>query len=98
MLIHVRIFHHGVETLLAACDEGLLGKKYREGEMILDIKESFYGGDLVEKMSLKDHIKEASIINLVGETCVRAAVDMGMGSEEDIIEVEGIPHLQVVRM
>ncbi len=98
MSVHIKVYQQGVETLLAACDEGLLGKIFKEGEIHLNIKTTFYGGDLVENISLKDKLKEATIINLVGKNCVKTAINMGLGYEEDIMEVEGVPHLQIVKM
>ncbi len=98
MSVYIKLYEQGVETLLAACDEGLLGKIFTQGEIHLDVKETFYGGDLVEDISLEDKLKEATIINLVGENCVKKAIEMGLGYEEDIIEVEDVPHLQIFRM
>ncbi len=94
----MKIYEQGVETLLAACDESLLGQVYTEGEIHLDVKESFYGGDIVKNVSLKEKMREATIINLVGSDCVDVAIDMGLGSEGDVMEVQGVPHLQIVRM
>lgn len=93
-----QIYDQGDDTLLAACDKEILGECFEEGEIQLDIKESFYGGRETEIESLKDKFMSSTIANLVGEEVVEAAIEAGFGSEEDIIWVEDTPHLQIVRV
>lgn len=97
-MVHIREIQHGHEVLLAACDHGLLGQVYREGEIVLDIKESFYGGETGDVEALTELFHQATIINLVGENCVAAAVESGLACEEEVLVIDGVPHLQIVRM
>jgi len=93
-LIYVKVYRRGAEVLVAACDEGLLGRKFREGDLVLWAKESFYRGDLVTKGELVTLLKGCTIANLLGEEAVEAGIEAGVVDEENVIVVQGIPHAQ----
>ncbi len=93
-----QIYDQGDDVLLAACDKEILGECLEEGEIHLDINESFYGGHEIEIEELKNKFGKSTIANLVGEEVVEAAIETGFGSEEDIIWIEETPHLQIVRV
>lgn len=59
--------------VLAACDDSLLGKRFEEKDLILDLRESFYKGELVGDGQFCRMLSEASNINLVGEETIRTA-------------------------
>ncbi len=96
-MISVNIFHSGKEMILAACDEELLGKTFREGKKRLQVSEGFYGGHLVEAPEFLVLLKEVSIANLTGERTVKEAVEGGFIDQEHILMVDGIPHAQMAR-
>lgn len=98
MKISVKIYKQGDDVLLAACDEDLLGKVYREGEVCLSVKNSFYRGETIECKGLGNKLELCTIANLVGQSTVEAAIEEGFGEWEDVMKVQGIPHLQIVRM
>ena len=87
--------------VVAVCDSDLIGKKFDEGEIQLDIKESFYKGDIQKGTSdvsrekaieiMKDMSSEDATFNIVGEEAVDAAIEAGVISEEDVKRIEGIP-------
>ncbi len=93
-----QIYDQGDDVLLAACDKEILGESFKEGDIHLDIKKSFYGGREIEIERLKKKFTKSTIANLVGEDVVDAAIEADFGSEDDIIWVEEIPHLQIVRI
>jgi len=96
----IRLKRHscGHELLVAACDEGLLGKTFEEGELRLEVSERFYGGEKVEARMLVEVLALATIGNLVGEETVEAAIGAGLVDPECVIRVQGVPHAQMVRM
>lgn len=98
MGIYVKVYHVHGEVLVAACDEGLLGKTFREGELKLEVRERFYKGELREAEELKALLDKATIANLVGEECVGKAVELGYVDEGRILRIEGIPHAQIAKM
>ena len=98
MIISYCVYDQQGEKLLAACDKNLLGNIFEEEELHLEVKNSFYSGHEMELEDIDDVFDSATIANLVGENIVGKAIESGFGYEEDIIWVEGVPHLQVVRM
>ncbi len=98
MKISYSVYEQKGEKLLAACDKHLLGETLKEGEMNLKVKESFYGGEEVEIDGLVQYFKTSTIANLVGKKTVEKAIENGFGYEEDILMIQGVPHLQIVRI
>jgi len=98
MKIYVKIYRVQGEILLAACDENLLGKTFREGELKLEVKERFYKGELRDIEDLERLLDEATIANLVGEKCVSKAIELGYVSEDRVLYIQGVPHAQMAKM
>ena len=84
-------------SVLAVCDEELLGKTFSEGRLRLYVSEAFYGGDTVEEGILIQHLQRARSINLVGSRVVSIAVREGLVDENRILTVDGVMHAMVLR-
>ncbi|WP_457752036.1 DUF424 domain-containing protein [Thermococcus sp.] len=97
-MIYIKVYRVQGEVLLAACDEELLGRTFREGEIKLEVKERFYKGELVEEGQLGELLEEATIANLTGERCVSKAIELGYVDPERVLKVQGVPHAQMARM
>lgn len=85
--------------VVALADEDLIGKKFEEGNIQLDVKENFYEGEKkseeeiiadLENMKLED-----ATFNIVGNKSVELALSKGIISEENIGEVKGIKFAMV---
>jgi hypothetical protein len=98
MRIAMRLWKIRDEVVLAACDPNLLGKKYEEGDLHIEIKKEFYLDKYVNENAFRNALKIATIINLVGENVVRIAISEGIVEKENVILIQGIPHAQAVRM
>jgi hypothetical protein len=97
-MIWIRKYSTQGEILLAACDDEILGRTFCEGELQLVVSESFYGGEKVSKENFIGLIKNATIINLVGEKVIKIALDLGLIGPDGIIEIDGVPHAQIAKM
>ncbi len=97
-MIYVKIYNVQGEVLLAACDEELLGRTFREGELKLEVRERFYGGELKDVNELENLLAEATIANLVGERCVSKAIELGYVDKDRVLYIEGIPHAQMAKL
>lgn len=84
--------------MLNICDADLLGKKIAEKDLKLHISQSYYGEKIVEKEEAKDLLKKSSIINMVGKETISLSASLGIGSEQGIKEINGIPFLIVFKM
>ena len=97
MLPHLRIESAQGETLVTICDEKLLGKRFTQGEMTLEVDPSFYKGEEVSVDRCMEALKDATIANMVG-SIVEHAIEAGLVKIENVIELEKVPHAQIVRM
>lgn len=86
------------EIILAACDDGLIGKKFEEDDLCLHVTERFYNGFKVEEDELEKLMDECTIANLVGDEVVDLAIRKKLVRQDRVLRIEGIPHAQFVRM
>lgn len=97
-MISIKIYRQGDDILIGACDEKLIGKKFKDGKFQIDVSKEFYDGKRVDKETLKKYLEDATIANLVGEETVKCAIKIGLIDPDCIIKIKGIPHAQMVRM
>ncbi len=88
--------HEAYRKIIAICDSNLLGKKFEQGKMQLDIKEGFYKGKEMDEKQvmnlLKDVQKEDACFNIVGKESIAAALKTNIIDKNSILEIQGIPH------
>ena len=96
--VFLRIFKDSKYTLVAACDQNLLGETFREGKLKLEVKQDFYMGSRASVADALAAINTADIANLVGQTIVEAAVQKRLVDPTAIVHISGVPHVQIVRM
>ncbi len=97
MTIRMKVYSQGKETLVAAADEDLLGKTFREGKFKIEVG-TFYAGERVGDDELLAQLKLATIGNFVGRETIEAAKKGGYVSDEGILWIGGVPHAQYVVM
>ncbi len=95
--IRVKVHKRGGDVLIAACDDGLLGRTLRDGELRLEVSEEFYGGDKGKEEMLLNRLSLATVANLVGAEVCRIAAEHDYIDRECVILIEGVPHAQMVR-
>lgn len=88
--------HDSYRKIIAVCDSELLGKRFEEGNMQIEVSEVFYGGEEKEEEEvielLQDLYKDDATFNLVGQKSVNTAIKAGIISKEGVIRIQGIPH------
>ena len=98
MSFSIKLTDYQKNAMLNICDANLLGKKITEKELEVHISQSYYGEKIVEKEEAKTLLKNSSIINMVGKEIVSLSTSLGIGSEDGIKEIDGIPFLIVYKM
>jgi len=88
----------GNNVLLAICDAKILGKTLREGKIVFDVKEEFYKGAKVTVEEALAMIENSTIVNMIGKNIVQKAVEKGYVHPEAILNIEGVPHAQIVKI
>jgi len=95
---YVNMRRWGRQVLLAVCDAELLGKTFRESDMVLEVKEDFYKGFKTSIEEAVNLIEECTIVNLIGSNTVNEAIERGYVHPEAVIKVCGVLHAQIVKM
>ncbi|MBT3329335.1 MAG: DUF424 domain-containing protein [Nitrosopumilus sp.] len=98
MQFSVRVSDYQKKTMLNICDAELLGKKIVQDDLTVNISESYYGDRFVDQKEAESLLQSASIINMVGKETVSLSVKIGIGSENGIKIISGIPFLIVFNM
>jgi hypothetical protein len=83
--------------LIAACDNELLGKTLDDGNLCIEVRESFYGGEKVGPDILGRLLEMCTMANLVGKRAVGLATQMGIVDEDCVIYIKGVPHAQCLK-
>lgn len=93
--MYIKVHKSGEKEILAVCDEDLIGKKLEQGDICLDILETFYKGEKVEQKQLESILENYDNINIVGPKSIKIALDINIIKEESIIRIQGVPHAQI---
>jgi len=88
----------GGNVLLAICDAEILGKTLREGKIVFHVKEEFYKGRKVTIEEAVAMIENSTTVNMIGKNVVKKAVEKGYVHPEAILNIEGVPHAQIVKL
>jgi hypothetical protein len=89
-----RIFRTPKEVLVAICDQEILGKKF--GDINFEVKASFYGGEACGEEELREILKDATIINAVGNRIIDFLRKENIVEEKGILNIGDVSHAQVV--
>jgi uncharacterized protein len=81
--------------VVAVCDRELINTTVSDGTMTVTISEWFYGNSPATEEDIREALKSAGNINLMGERAIRLATDMGLITRKDCIMIGKIPHVQV---
>lgn len=96
--MYAKIHQQGNKSVLAVCDKDLLGKSLKSGKIKFKVSESFYGGRKVKEKKLRKLLEENNNINLIGEKCVKIALEEKLINENSIIKIENVPHAQIFKI
>lgn len=96
--VHEVKFRNMRETIVCVCDDEHVGKTYSEDGKELFVNERYYGSEKMPIDRIKDMLKKATIMNFVGANSVELGVDEGYVDIENVIQIQKVPHAQVVFM
>lgn len=88
----------GNDVILSICDAEILGCTLREGKIVFRVTEEFYKGAEVELEEAVKMIENSTIVNMVGRNIVQKALEKGYIHPEAILNIEGVPHAQIVKL
>ena len=97
-MFSARLIRHKDSNMLNICDKELLGKTLNRDNFRLKISEKYYAEKIVEKEEARDLLKKSDNINMVGKDIIDLSVNLGIGSEEGVKVIDGVPFLIVFKM
>ncbi len=95
--ICINTIKQGRHVIVAACDAELLDKSLQYGKIKFIVRKDFYGGSRVFLEEAIEIMKIGTIINLVGKQIVNGALKHGLVHPNAIINIAGVPHVQIMR-
>jgi hypothetical protein len=98
MALIAKVHKREDRTVVAVCDAALLGHKFTEGDRQLDLSGDFYKGDEMDDKAIGDLIRNADVVNLVGEEAVKLGLQEEVITQDHVITIASIPHAQAVVM
>ncbi|KYH26879.1 hypothetical protein HAPAU_07660 [Halalkalicoccus paucihalophilus] len=84
--------------LVSVCDRNVLGETFENGDVSITVTEEFYGGEEADESEVAATLARASVANLVGERAVALAIERGHVDETNVLDIDGTPHAQFLRM
>ncbi len=88
----------GTGDVVAVCDRELINTTVRHDRITVTITEAFYGSSPATETEVREALKNAGNINLMGERCVSLAIEMGLVTRSGCIMIGTIPHAQIYQL
>jgi len=86
--------------IVAVCDSELIGKRFEEDNLQLDVKESFFKGELKtreEAIEVMTEMKlEDATFNIIGDRAVKAALEAGVIRPGHVGKIAGISYALIL--
>jgi len=95
MRYYIKIHKKREDAITAICDEEIIGKRFDEGDIQLEVSERFYNGRLIGDDAAADEMNNARILNITGKNIINLALKKGVIKKSNILQVQRIPHAEV---
>lgn len=82
--------------LLVITDSDIIGKKFEEERLQLDLTKKFYQGEVKNKEEVKQIIMTARHLHLTGKGSVAIGVEMDLVDQKKIIFIDKVPHAEIM--
>jgi len=85
------------QIVVAMCDAELVGRKLKDGKIVVTLNEGFYGGEVFDEdeSGIFNLLRGASSYNIFGERAIAVAVKFNLVDKSTVRVVDGVPHAQV---
>ncbi|MBD3227149.1 MAG: DUF424 family protein [Candidatus Lokiarchaeota archaeon] len=98
MYVYMKVIKRKKDILVASCDDHLLDKTIKEGNLTIKVSSKFYGDKKlhIDDVECINNLKNATMTNLVGKNIIKKAIDLNIIHKSAIIYINGIPHAQSI--
>lgn len=97
MAFAVKVVNYQRNRMLNICDVDLVGRTLVEGDLTMNLSQSYFAERIVEEKEAEQLLKNCSIINMAGEKTIALSVKIGVGSLKGIKKIDGVPLLLVFK-
>ncbi len=94
----LNVHRRGKDIVVAACDEAILDKTFKGGELKIHVSRKFYGEETCSEKELVSALRSCTSANLVGEEVVEVAIKAGFIEEACVIYIGKVPHAQLYKV
>lgn len=98
--MYLRIHDTKDGRIVAACDEGLIGRILDDGKAYLDLDRyrDFYVGEKADPATVAKALTRFMSANLVGKDATDAAITAKVAKKQDIMYINRTPYIQIYRI
>lgn len=96
--MYLKTHLQGAETLVAVCDCDVMGGKFSEGQLCLEVKADFFGEEKASCTEVAAALTGATMANFVGQKTVEHAISLGYVERDNVLAIDGVLYAQMVRL
>ena len=96
--MYLKRHDQGAERLIAVCDCEILGKRFAEGQLRIEVSPDFFGGEKATCSEVEKALAGATMANFVGCKAVEHAISLGYVEKDNTLSINGVLYAQMVRM
>jgi hypothetical protein len=97
-MILVKVHTKQDSSILSLCDKELIGKKFEDIDLQLDLTSNFYKGEEMTKEEVRKILLNYKIINAVGQRSVNLLLEFDLIDTKKILYIQDIPHAQCINL
>ena len=89
--------HKGIkeERVVVISDKEIIGKKFDEGKLQLNLSSKFYKGEEMKKEEVEKILKEPCTLHLTGKKTVNFFLELNLVNKDNVLVINGVPHTEV---
>jgi len=95
MIIKQHKTHEG-KILISVCDSDLVGKRFEDGDLQIDLSSNFYMGEEKSEKEILETLKNCYLVVFVGERTINFAIKNKLLDKEKIVKIKDVPFAQVL--
>lgn len=84
---------HGI--LLIITDSDIIGKKFENDKLQLDLSKEFYKGTEIDEEEIVKKISKAYILHITGKNSIKLVRELKIIDELKIITIQNVPHAEI---
>lgn len=96
--MYLKAYQQGSDRLIAVCDCDVLGRKFTQGKLCLEVSPDFFGNAKASLKEVEVALAGATMANFVGCRTVEHAISLGYVEKDNVLSINGVLYAQMVRM